>query len=367
MGGFTDIARHFGLKAVYVLVAWGVSRVLDSGRKRLLLRKARTARPQPVESRPAPKPPARYKIYHNPQRDFQPSNPGWLVSAARVDPWELLSDPSWQCPLLVGFQAQLAGQGWSQQQHPQPQHPQQQQLQQPPSGADGCAAVAAAAADVCLEGGGGGGGGAGLGGGVGGGPPPPLLLLPPFGSPARQQLFALDPRVTHLNHGSYGAAFRLSLEVQSWYRQQMEGQPVRFMETVAVRGLVAAVADAARFIGAAPRDVVPVVNATSAVNAVLRSVPLRRGDWVLMFNTTYSAVRSSIARVAAAAGASILEVQLGLAEFQRPDTIVAAVQSSLQAVGGRRRVRLAVLDHVVSFPPIVMPVRQLAALCKQVC
>mgnify|MGYP001807512328 CR=1 FL=1 len=34
-----------------------------------------------------------------------------------------------------------------------------------------------------------------------------------------------------------------------------------------------------------------VTNATTAINAVLAAVPLRRGDWVLMFNTTYPAVR----------------------------------------------------------------------------
>ncbi|PNH09818.1 hypothetical protein TSOC_003537 [Tetrabaena socialis] len=91
-------------------------------------------------------------------------------------------------------------------------------------------------------------------------------------------------------------------------------------------GLVAAVADAARFIGAFPSDVVPVPNATTAVSAVLAAVGLRRGDWVLMLNTTYPAVKSAVTRVAAAAGASVIEVQLGLEELLRPASVEAAVQ-----------------------------------------
>ncbi len=42
----------------------------------------------------------------------------------------------------------------------------------------------------------------------------------------------------------------------------------------------------------------------------------------------------------------------------------ACPQEALSA--GRGRVVLAVLDHVVSFPPLLMPLRELAAVCKKV-
>ncbi|KXZ54245.1 hypothetical protein GPECTOR_5g335 [Gonium pectorale] len=334
MGGLGDVVRHFGLKAVYVLVAYGVTRVVDAGKLRQLLRGRRKSaggeRERPVDARPAPPKPAapRYRIYHNPRRDFQPSNPGWIREAADLDPADLATDLSWQCPQLIAFQAKLAGQA---------------KLRQQPLPATPDAGRGAAGGD----------------GEAGPAPPahaPPAAAPPAgpgpgsisFGRQARKQLFALEPGVTYLNHGSYGAAFRLALDVRSWYQQQLEAQPVRFMETVALKGMVAAVADAARFVGASHRDVVPTVNATSAVCAVLRAVPLRRGDWVLTLNTTYSAV------------------QLGLEELQWPASVLGAVQAALSAIGGGRRLRLAVLDHVVSFPPVVLPVAALTAACKQV-
>lgn len=81
-------------------------------------------------------------------------------------------------------------------------------------------------------------------------------------------------------------------QVQQWYRDQLEAQPVKFMETLAVAALVAAVADAADFLGASWEDVVPVVNATAAVNAVVSSLepPLKPGDLLLMNTATYPAV-----------------------------------------------------------------------------
>lgn len=83
---------------------------------------------------------------------------------------------------------------------------------------------------------------------------------------------------------------RLALDVQTWYRQQLEREPVRFMETAGLAALVTAVADVAGFVGAHWRDVVPVMNATTGVNAVLQSLKLQKGDLILMTNATYAAV-----------------------------------------------------------------------------
>jgi selenocysteine lyase/cysteine desulfurase len=59
---------------------------------------------------------------------------------------------------------------------------------------------------------------------------------------------------------------------------------------------VKAVADVAGFVGASWQDVVPVVNATAAVNAVVDSLQLRKGDQLLMSNVTYPAVGHMIKR-----------------------------------------------------------------------
>lgn len=49
-------------------------------------------------------------------------------------------------------------------------------------------------------------------------------------------------------------------------------------------------AELARFIGARSRDVVPVVNATSAAATIVNSLPLGPGDFLLCTNMTYAAV-----------------------------------------------------------------------------
>lgn len=70
-----------------------------------------------------------------------------------------------------------------------------------------------------------------------------------------------------------------------------------------------------------------------------------------------------MARAAARSGASLLEVLLPLAVLQRGDAgVIDAFRQGLAAARGR--VKLAVLDHIGSFPPVRFPVEELCRLCR---
>ncbi|KAL4444111.1 hypothetical protein ABPG75_011848 [Micractinium tetrahymenae] len=184
-----------------------------------------------------------------------------------------------------------------------------------------------------------------------------------LGTAAREQLFMLDPEWTYLNHGSYGAALRLAVEAQRYFQDRLEAQPVLFQEEEALGALRQAQLAVAALVGAEPRDVVFIANATTAVNAVLQSTPLGAGDLILLASTTYPAVRSAAARVAAQRGAALLEVELLSALAGPPEVVLGRFEAALQA--GRGRVKLAILDHIISLAPAHLPVAPLAALCRR--
>ena len=90
--------------------------------------------------------------------------------------------------------------------------------------------------------------------------------------------FVLDPAVTFLNHGSFGACPRVVLDAQREWRARLESEPVLFLGRQ-WEGLVDEVRAAlGAFVGASPDDLALVTNATAGVNTVLRSLRFAPGD-----------------------------------------------------------------------------------------
>jgi len=163
----------------------------------------------------------------------------------------------------------------------------------------------------------------------------------------------LDPSITFLNHGSFGATPRAVLEKQSEYRARLEAEPVRFLVRELEPLLDAARRDVAAFIRAEPEDVVFVPNATAGVNAILRSLDLDEHDELLVTNQEYNACRNTLDYVAQLAGAKVVAVEIPF-PIASPDVVVDRV---LAAVTERTRVLL--IDHVVSQTAIINPVERL--------
>jgi len=93
----------------------------------------------------------------------------------------------------------------------------------------------------------------------------------------------LEPGLTFINHGSFGACPIAVLQVQADLRARMERDPVRFLSTDLNGELQRAREALAAFLGADPADLAFVANATSGVNTVLRSLEetLSPGDELL--------------------------------------------------------------------------------------
>jgi isopenicillin-N epimerase len=168
-----------------------------------------------------------------------------------------------------------------------------------------------------------------------------------------RDLWLLDPNVAFLNHGSFGACPRSVLDHQQALRDRMERDPVTFF-AIDHEGLLAeAITASAAFVGADPQGYAFVPNATTGVNALLRSLPLAAGDEVLVTDHEYEACALTLEAVAAERGATVRTVRIPV-PVGGPEEVTAAI---LEAV--TPATRYALVDHVTSATALVFPIEEI--------
>jgi len=167
--------------------------------------------------------------------------------------------------------------------------------------------------------------------------------------------WTIDPEVVFLNHGSFGACPIPVLEKQQELRARMERQLVQFFVRDYEELMIGARMALAAFVGSNVDDLVFVANATSAVNAVLRSLRFDSGDELLTTSHEYNACRNALEYAAGRAGASVV-----VADIPFPiDSPEAAIETILKHV--TPRTRLALVDHVTSQTGLVLPIRRIVS------
>lgn len=163
----------------------------------------------------------------------------------------------------------------------------------------------------------------------------------------------LDPDVAFLNHGSFGACPIAVLRVQEEFRNRLERQPLRFLGRE-FEGLLDRARDGlAEFVGASSEELVFVPNATTGVNAVLRSRTFSPTDELLTTSQEYNACRNALDFVAARCGAKVVVADIPF-PIASPSQVIEAVLAKVT-----ERTRLALIDHVVSQTGLVFPIAQI--------
>lgn len=172
--------------------------------------------------------------------------------------------------------------------------------------------------------------------------------------------YVLDPNVVYLNHGSFGAVPEPVLERQAELRLELERGAVAFLARRLAGKLASVRADIAAYVGVGdPDSVMLVPNTTTALNAVARSLPLRRGDEVVVTDHEYGAMRLLRDEVASRAGARVVTARLPLPA--RDSTELA--EAVWDAVSPRTRVLF--FSQITSETALVLPAVELCRRARE--
>jgi len=173
-----------------------------------------------------------------------------------------------------------------------------------------------------------------------------------------RELFLLEPGLTFLNHGSFGACPREVFEAQARWQLEMERNPVEFLGRRSAGLLRDARSKLAAALGASGEHLVFIPNSTTGVNVVARSLPLAAGDEVLATDLEYGACDATWEHVCAQRGARYRRVEIPL-----PYEHATFVERMLAAVTSRTRLIFA--SHITSTTALILPVGQLCRAARE--
>ncbi|MDA0947109.1 MAG: aminotransferase class V-fold PLP-dependent enzyme [Planctomycetota bacterium] len=166
-------------------------------------------------------------------------------------------------------------------------------------------------------------------------------------------LWVLDPGIHFLNHGSFGACPAEILDEQRAWRDRMEREPVLFLARQLQAHLDGVRERLADFLDCDVGGLVLVPNATTGVNAVLRSLELGEDDEVLITNLGYNACNNAARFVCERSGARLVTVEVPF-PCTGPDEVLERVLAAVT-----ERTTVAVLDHITSATGLVLPIARL--------
>jgi isopenicillin-N epimerase len=170
--------------------------------------------------------------------------------------------------------------------------------------------------------------------------------------------FLLDPSVTFLNHGSFGACARSVFERYQAWQLELERQPVLFLGRRIAGLLAEARTTLGAYVGADPEDIVFVPNATTGVNCAAWAVGLQPEDEVLTTDLEYGALDLTWEHVCGDFGARYVRTPIRL-PVTSSEELVEAVWAG---VGPRTRVLF--ISHHTSSTALTLPVAELCARAR---
>jgi isopenicillin-N epimerase len=174
-----------------------------------------------------------------------------------------------------------------------------------------------------------------------------------------REKFLLDPSVTFLNHGSFGATPRAVFERYQEWQLELERQPVLFLDRRLDALLAEARAVLGAYVGADPDDLVFVPNATAGVNVAAWPLGLQPGDEVLSTDLEYGALDLTWEHVCGDFGARYVRTPIRL-----PVTSAEEIVDAVWA-GVGPRTRALFLSHYTSATAMTLPVEELCRRARE--
>lgn len=171
--------------------------------------------------------------------------------------------------------------------------------------------------------------------------------------------FLLDPNITFLNHGSFGACPKPIFEEFQRFQLELESEPVEFITKKQPRLLKTARESLAKFVGCNAQDLFFTSNPTFAINVIMRSIKLNEGDEILSTNHEYGAMDRTWNFYCKKTGAKYIRQEISLPIVSKEQIIEEFWK------GYNKNTKVIFLNQMSSATALIFPVKEICDKAQQ--
>ena len=170
--------------------------------------------------------------------------------------------------------------------------------------------------------------------------------------------FLLDPNITFLNHGSFGACPKTIFEEFQRFQLELESEPVDFIQQKQPKYLKTARESLAGFVGCQAKDLFFTANPTFAINVIMRNIKLNEGDEILSTNHEYGAMDRTWNFYCKKSGAKYIRQEISLPIVSKEQIIEDFWK------GYNSNTKVVFLNQMSSATALIFPVKEICEKAK---
>lgn len=171
--------------------------------------------------------------------------------------------------------------------------------------------------------------------------------------------FLLSDKLVHLNHGSFGACPKVVFDNYQYWQQRLEESAVEFITDTGLVALKESKQHLANFINCSPEDFFFTSNPTTAVNTIMRSLNLLKGDEILTTDLEYGAIDYTW---------EFYAKNTGVKYVQQPITLpIKSKEHFLEMFwkGYTKNTKVVFISQITSATAIIFPVKEIIERAKE--
>lgn len=172
-------------------------------------------------------------------------------------------------------------------------------------------------------------------------------------------MFSIDPGVTFLNHGSFGACPKIIFDSLINFQRRLENEPVKFLANDIYQLLRESRSALSEYINCAIDDIAFFPNPSTALNTLIRSLDLKKGDQVLTTNHEYGALDRTWNFISKKRGCEYIKLNVEI-PFVDKQTIIDSFKQGIN-----KNTKVIFLSHITSATALIFPVKEIIDLARE--